>query len=186
MFLYGSFHSSFLHLIINMIFLGSAGKIVEGKLGSYYFLNVVLVFGATCAAVQLLLEFPISFVYPAIAENCLSGFSGVLFGVLVLALCVTKAKRQSVYGCCYIPKALYPWLLVLVCQLITYDHISVTSNVAGIIVGYACILPLHTLLRIHQVLVARMHAHTHSHTWTVCGNAHTHSHTWTACGNVHT
>ena len=119
------------------------GRTLEGKLGSYYFLNVVLVFGTSCALLQMLLEQLISLCYPAILDQCASGFSGVLFGILVLALRVTKNKKQSVYIFCYIRKPLYPWLLLLVCQLITYEHISIIANFAGIVVGYACILDMN-------------------------------------------
>ena len=109
---------------MNTVFLGSVGRTLEGKLGSYYFLNVVLVFGTLCALLQILLELLLSLCYPTILHQCLSGFSGVLFGTLVLALRVTKTKKQSMYGFCYIPKFLYPWLLLIIWQMITYEHIS--------------------------------------------------------------
>ena len=127
-------------MTVNTVFLGSVGRTLEGKLGSYYFLNVVLVFGTLCALLQILLELLLSLCYPTILHQCLSGFSGVLFGMLVLALRVTKTKKQSMYGFCYIPKFLYPWLLLIIWQMITYEHISIVANIAGIIVGYACIL----------------------------------------------
>lgn len=138
------FHSKLLHVVVNVVFLGSVGRTLEGKLGSYYFLNVVLVFGASCALLQMLLEQLISLCYPAILDQCLSGFSGVLFGILVLALRVSKSKKQSVYVFCYIRKSLCPWLLLFVCQLITYEYISIIANFAGIIIGYACILDMNS------------------------------------------
>ena len=144
-------------MTVNAFFLGSVGKTLEGKLGSYYILNVVLVFGTLCALLQILLELLLSLCYPAILHQCLSGFSGVLFGMLVLALRVTKNKKQSIYGFCHIPKFLYPWLLLVICQVITYEHISIVANVAGIIVGYACILCITISCNTVQYSLSRVH-----------------------------
>ena len=150
LFTYGAFHSSTFHLVINVLFLASVGRTVEGKLGTWYLLNVVLVFSIMCAFIQMLLEYVISFVYPPVLDNCLPGFSGILFGILVLALGVTKGKNHNVFGLFTIPKMLYPWLLLAVSYAMSYWEFSVTANLAGLIIGYACILS-NTLI-MHPVL----------------------------------
>ena len=137
LFTYGAFHSSIFHLVINVLFLASVGRTVEGKLGTWYLLNVVLVFSVMCAFIQMLLEYVISFVYPPVLDNCLPGFSGILFGILVLALGVTKGKNHNVFGLFTVPKMLYPWLLLAVSYVLSYWEFSVTANLAGLIIGYA-------------------------------------------------
>lgn len=144
LFTYAPYHSNLLHLILNMLFLSSVGVNLESRLGSYYLLNVVIIFGATCAVVQMSLEVLISYVYPDILEHCLTGFSGILFGILILSLAVSKSKKQSIYGLLFIPKALYPWLLLAVCQVVYLEHISIIANLAGILTGYACILSVRS------------------------------------------
>ena len=157
LFTYVLFHSSTPHLLLNVAFLSLVGKTLEGRLGSFYLFNVILIFGTSCAFVQIIMESAISVIYPPVLEQCIAGFSGVLFGVLILALGVTKNKKQSLYGFCYIPKPLYPWLLLLACQIVTYEQISVVANLAGIVTGYACILMIYTHMCIH----------THTHTQTL-------------------
>lgn len=137
LFTYGAFHSSTFHLVVNVLFLASVGRTVEGKLGTWYLLNVVLVFSVMCAFIQMFLEYLISFVYPPVLDNCLPGFSGILFGILVLALGVTKGKDYNVFGLFTIPKMLYPWLLLAVSYALSYWEFSVTANLAGLIIGYA-------------------------------------------------
>ena len=128
-------------MLLNVIFLSSYSKTIERNLGSYYLFNVVLIFTASCAVVQMLLELFISFFYPPVLDDCISGYSGILFGVLVLALGVSVNKSDTSSYCCgYVPRGLYPLVVLLLIQLVTTEQISIIANLAGIITGYACIL----------------------------------------------
>ena len=141
LFTYSTFHSSLPHMLLNVIFLSSYSKTIERTLGSYYLFNVVLIFTASCAVVQMLLELFISFFYPPVLDDCISGYSGILFGVLVLALGVSVNKSDASSYCCgYVPRGLYPLVVLLLIQLVTTEQISIIANLAGIITGYACIL----------------------------------------------
>ena len=136
-------------MILNVIFLSSYAKTIEKSLGSYYLFNVVMIFGTSCAIVQMLLELFISFFYPPVLNDCISGYSGILFGVLILALGVTVNKDSDSHNCCgYVPRGLYPLVVLLLIQLVTTEQISIIANLAGIITGYACILirlPMYSL-----------------------------------------
>lgn len=101
----------------------------------------MMIFGTSCAVIQMLLEFFISFFYPPVLDDCISGYSGILFGVLILALSVTVNKEKISHNCCgYVPRGLYPLVILLVIQVVTTEQISIIANLAGIITGYACIL----------------------------------------------
>ncbi len=141
LFTYSHFHSSLPHMLLNIVFLSSFSKTIERNLGSYYLFNVMMIFGTSCAVIQMLLEFFISFFYPPVLDDCISGYSGILFGVLILALSVTVNKEKISHNCCgYVPRGLYPLVILLVIQVVTTEQISIIANLAGIITGYACIL----------------------------------------------
>jgi len=130
-------------MLLNVVFLSSCAKTIEKSLGSYYLFNVVLIFGTSCAVIQMALELLISMFYPPVLEDCISGYSGILFGVLVLALGVSVKREEASQDCGgYVPRGLYPLVVLLLIQLVTNEQISIIANLAGIITGYACELEL--------------------------------------------
>ena len=140
LFTYTLFHTNWVHLVFNVIFLSSVGNSVEQRLGSIYLLNMLIVFSVFCAVVQLVISTFISIIFPAMAFSCVAGFSAVLFAVLVLEVRISKNKRQSIYGICSVPRSTYPWLLLIACQVITLQNVSFVGHLSGIITGYMCIL----------------------------------------------
>ena len=111
-----------MHLIFNVIFLSSVGNSVEQILGSIYPLNILIVFSIFCALIQLIISTFISVILSNMAYGCVTGFSAVLFAVLVLEVRISKNKRQSIYGMCSVPCSTYPWLLLIACQVITLQN----------------------------------------------------------------
>ena len=140
LFTYTLFHTNWIHLVFNIIFLSSVGNSVEQRLGSIYLLNMLIVFSVFCAIVQLVISTLISIVFPNMAYSCVAGFSAVLFAVLVLEVRISKNKRQSIYGMCSVPRTTYPWLLLVACQVVTLQNVSFIGHLSGILTGYMCIL----------------------------------------------
>ena len=140
LFTYTLFHTNWIHLIFNVIFLSSVGNSVEQRLGSIYLLNMLIVFSIFCALVQLVISTFISIIFPNMAYSCVAGFSAVLFAVLVLEVRISKNKRQSIYGMCSVPRSTYPWLLLIACQVMTLQNVSFIGHLSGIVTGYMCIL----------------------------------------------
>ena len=134
------FHTNWIHLIFNVIFLSSVGNSVEQRLGSIYLINIIILFSIFSAIVQLVISTFISILFPNMAFNCVAGFSGVLFAVLVLEVRISKNKRQSIYGMCSVPRSTYPWLLLIACQVMTLQNVSFVGHLSGILTGYLCIL----------------------------------------------
>ena len=140
LFTYTLFHTNWIHLAFNMVFLSSVGNSVEKRLGSIYLLNMLILFSVFCAIVQLIISVFLATIFPSMAFSCVAGFSGVLFAVLVLEVRVSKNKRQSIYGMCSVPRSTYPWLLLIGCQVMTLQNVSLIGHLSGIITGYMCIL----------------------------------------------
>jgi len=140
LFTYTLFHTNWIHVIFNVIFLSSVGNSVEQRLGSIYLLNILILFSIFCALVQLVVSTFVSIIFTNMAFSCVAGFSGVLFAVLVLEVRISKNKRQSIYGMCSVPRSTYPWLLLIACQVMTLHNVSLIGHLSGVITGYMCIL----------------------------------------------
>jgi len=69
------------------------------------------------------------------AEGCAVGFSGVLFGLIVIQTALSNAEKQSILGLFEVPAKLYPWALLIFMQVIV-PNASFMGHLSGILVGY--------------------------------------------------
>lgn len=68
--------------------------------------------------------------------SCSAGLSGVIFAIIVAETHHTGVQRRTVYGIFSVPAGLYPWILLVLWQLLL-PQISFWSHLSGILVGTA-------------------------------------------------
>lgn len=71
--------------------------------------------------------------WTGIATECVIGFSGVLFGLIPVETVVQGVRSYNVMGLVSIPAPLYPWALIVACQLLV-RHVSFLGHLCGLLV----------------------------------------------------
>jgi len=68
-----------------------------------------------------------------ISHQCAIGFSGVIFGLIVVDNSMTGAVQRSIFGFFYVPAQLYPWTLLVLWQVIM-PGVSFLGHLCGVLV----------------------------------------------------
>ena len=135
------FHGSLVHLAFNMVAFAGIGPMLERGLGSFQLLWLILllgvignelysVAGVVLSAAPLLGRL-------RLGDECVVGFSGVLFGLIPVETAVRAVRSYSVLGLVSVPAAAYPWLLLAACQLLV-RNVSFLGHLCGLLVRRAC------------------------------------------------
>ncbi|KAI3434702.1 hypothetical protein D9Q98_002764 [Chlorella vulgaris] len=139
-------HSSLLHLAMNMLALCSVAPRVERSLGSLQFawlMLLICVLGdaayTAVACLSSLLPFLAGIPSLDFMHQCAVGFSGVLFGLLLVDAHLHGGAR-SLFGAFTLPAKLYPWLLLVLWQLV--PHVSFLGHLSGLLVGQLYVMQL--------------------------------------------
>lgn len=112
-------HLSILHILMNMMAMYQLGSNLEPMFGTlqYFFVMVVftLAVGLGYIIVNLLLAllWDQSYLFQSAA-----GASGVIFAMAVDESSLSSAPTRSIFGLFSVPSKLYPWVLMLLIQLI--------------------------------------------------------------------
>ena len=72
----------------------------------------------------------------ALAHQCAIGFSGVVFGLIVIDNSVSHATSRSIFGLFSVPARVYPWALMVLWQLLL-PSVSFLGHLTGIVVSAA-------------------------------------------------
>lgn len=134
------FHGSILHLVFNMLALVPLGSELERVMGSIRLLYMIVLLATSSAVFHLLITLiaaynPIQSYY-YFMDECAIGFSGVLFSMIVIETSLSGAQYRSVFGLFNVPAKLYPWILLVVFQLLM-TNISLLGHLCGILSGFA-------------------------------------------------
>ena len=73
----------------------------------------------------------------ALAHQCAIGFSGVVFGLIVIDNSVSHATSRSIFGLFTVPARVYPWALMVLWQLLL-PSVSFLGHLTGIVVSARC------------------------------------------------
>ncbi|CAH1781535.1 unnamed protein product [Owenia fusiformis] len=142
------YHADDWHLYYNMVSFLWKGLTLERKLGSGYFLYVILVFSilvnGTLLGLNVLLEYLLQ--DPSYAGSCAVGFSGVVFALKVLSTHFLPPGTQLIMGFIPVPSRIACWVELVVIQLLV-PNASFTGHLAGILVGLAFVKgPLRAIM----------------------------------------
>jgi membrane associated rhomboid family serine protease len=131
------FHMGLMHIFFNMMSLYSLGGPLERALGTLCFLGVNLAFVVLSNIMYLLGAW---LAFKATDDSswlvyCSVGFSGVLFGLVVLETKLGDATQpRSLFGVCNVPAAAYPWALLILLQILM-PGISFIGHLTGLLCG---------------------------------------------------
>ncbi|KAI3826255.1 hypothetical protein L1987_00300 [Smallanthus sonchifolius] len=134
------FHGSILHLVFNMLALVPLGSELERVMGSIRLSYMIVLLAISSAVFHLLITLiaaynPI-YSYYQFMDECAIGFSGVLFSMIVIETSLSGIQSRSVFGLFNVPAKLYPWMLLVLFQLLM-TNISLLGHLCGILSGFA-------------------------------------------------
>lgn len=134
------FHGSILHLVFNMLALVPLGSELERVMGSIRLLYMIVLLATSSAIFHLLITLIAAYnpvhSYYHFMDECAIGFSGVLFSMIVIETSLSGVQSRSVFGLFNVPTKLYPWILLVVFQLLM-TNISLLGHLCGILSGFA-------------------------------------------------
>ncbi|CAI9268197.1 unnamed protein product [Lactuca saligna] len=134
------FHGSLLHLVFNMLALVPLGSELERVMGSIRLLYMIVLLATSSAIFHLLITLIAAYnpivSYYHFMDECAIGFSGVLFSMIVIETSLSGVQFRNVFGLFNVPAKLYPWLLLVVFQLLM-TNISLLGHLCGILSGFA-------------------------------------------------
>jgi membrane associated rhomboid family serine protease len=152
-------HLSLLHLGMNMLSLVSLGSSLEALFGSLGFFFLTMLYLMLVGGLFLALASALAFTCCAGQwYSSVAGFSGVLFAYALDECSLSPNPMRSVFGLFSVPTRWYPWVLMVVLQVIM-PGVSFLGHLSGLLVGMLHasgalnpLLPsLATLKRIEQL-----------------------------------
>lgn len=120
---------------MNMLSLFALGQSLESLFGSLHFFFLLSVYTIGCGVLYCALAFLISVIWnPYTIIQGAVGFSGVLFAMAVDESSLSVFPTRSVFGLFSVPTKIYPWVLMLIIQLLL-PGVSLMGHFAGIVLG---------------------------------------------------
>eukprot|EP00698_Gefionella_okellyi_P022489 TRINITY_DN7463_c0_g4_i2.p1 TRINITY_DN7463_c0_g4~~TRINITY_DN7463_c0_g4_i2.p1 ORF type:complete len:297 (+),score=36.94 TRINITY_DN7463_c0_g4_i2:28-891(+) len=138
-------HLSVMHLLFNMMAFLPMSRTMERSLGSIQYLWALLFLIAAIGVTHLSLAFVISsnpiYQFSSFYYDCSAGLSAVIFALLVIYANSSANQQFSIFGFFQVPAKIYPWVLLLVIQLLM-PGVSLLGHLSGILVGYLYTSPV--------------------------------------------
>lgn len=134
------FHGSLLHVLFNMLALVPLGTELERIMGSVRLLYMMFLLATSSAIFHLIIASVAAYnplyAYPFLMNECSIGFSGILFSMIVIETSLSGAQSRSVFGLFNVPAQWYPWILLILFQLLM-SNVSLLGHLCGILSGFA-------------------------------------------------
>ena len=132
--------------MIPMLVLGS---IVEQQLGTLIFIYVLSTLWIISVVMEVAMATMMYHFLHTLFHGCSLGFSGIVFGLLVLSSKYLKSEVLHV-GSCSISFSFVPWGCLILYYAV-FHRGSLFMHIGGIISGYACILWSQELYQVYVV-----------------------------------
>jgi len=132
-------HGGIFHIFFNMLCFQGIGSLVERHNGSFLFFCLLCSFAVLGAFFEDVLAF-LLYACPGIGSPtsvnfCSIGYSGVIFGLIVLTSNYSLAPTTSLFGFVQVPTHIYPWVLLVVLSLL-FPGISFLGHLGGMLAAY--------------------------------------------------
>ncbi|KAK9843680.1 hypothetical protein WJX81_002070 [Elliptochloris bilobata] len=133
------FHIGLLHVAFNMLAFLPVGAVLERQLGTLQFAYLLLLFNICGSLFFAAASFVASLLLSDSAEAlnaCAVGLSGAIFALIVVETHFSGAQTRSVFGLFALPAKFYPWVLLVVWQLLM-PGVSFLGHLGGVAAGQA-------------------------------------------------
>lgn len=129
------FHANLMHIGMNMLSTAAISSALEKQLGTLRLLFSIWWAILLTSAIYILIAYAayVFFGYDSWMYQHAVGYSGIIFHMSVLESRLHPGPR-SVFGIFSVPASVYPWVLLLVLQLIM-PNLSFLGHLAGILTG---------------------------------------------------
>ena len=155
------FHGGIIHLAFNMTAFVPMASSLERLLGSVQFCHIVFLFVALSSCFHVALAVVAGALGFNAMHECAIGFSGVVFGVIVVDTHLQMVPRRSVFGFFSVPSQYYPVSLLLFLQVII-PSVSFLGHLAGLLAGSAYVNGYLNPLLLRQTTVAALEGNPHA------------------------
>ncbi|KAK9668590.1 hypothetical protein RND81_13G070400 [Saponaria officinalis] len=122
-----------------MLALVPLGSELERIMGSVRLLYTMLLLALSNAILHVLIALLVAHnpihPYPHLMITCSMGFSGILFSMIVMETSLSGVESRSVFGLFNVPTKWYPWILLVVFQLLM-TNVSFLGHLCGILSGF--------------------------------------------------
>ena len=135
---HGVFHLNLLHLGFNMAAFYPIGTRMEQAGGSLHLAWTigVLLLGSGLLSLAVSIGIMYTVGLPSLMFHCDVGFSGVIFGLMIMqAMRLPPGRKTSFFGI-DIPSRVYPVVLLVVIQLLLPRSVSLLGHLSGLAMGY--------------------------------------------------
>ena len=133
-FTYAWFHGSVIHLAFNMMAFVPMATSLERLLGTVQFTHVIALFTLLTSCYHVCLAVVAGTLgYPSM-HACAIGFSGVIFGVIVVDTHLSAVPHRNVFGFFVVPSQWYPLALLLFLQVLM-PQVSFLGHLSGLLAG---------------------------------------------------
>lgn len=128
-------HGGLMHIGMNMLSLFALGTGLENLFGSLQFAFIILLFTFLVGLLYIFLGWLLSVAWdPSYLYSSAVGFSGVLFAMAVDEASLSPLPTRSVFGLFSVPTKVYPWVLMIILQVLL-PNVSFLGHLSGVIIG---------------------------------------------------
>ncbi|KAK8938418.1 hypothetical protein KSP39_PZI011679 [Platanthera zijinensis] len=128
------FHGPILHSVFNMLTLIPLGTELERIMGSIRLMYLMILLATSNAIFHLIIAFIVDlnplYPYPFLVHECVIGFSGVIFSMIVMETSWSGVQSKSVLGLFNVPAKWYAWILLVLFQLLA-TNVSLLGHLCG-------------------------------------------------------
>jgi len=128
------FHGSVIHLGFNVMAFTPMASSLERHLGSVQFAHMVALFVLLDSCFHVCLALGAATLGYASMRECAIGFSGVIFGLIVVDTHLVAVRERSIFGFFTVPSQWYPLSLLIFIQLLA-PNVSFLGHLSGLLVG---------------------------------------------------
>ena len=128
------FHGSVLHLAFNMMAFVPMASSLERLLGTVQFTYILVLFTLLASIFHVGLAFIGGALGYASMHECAIGFSGVIFGVIVVDTHLSSVAQRSIFGFFTVPSQWYPLSLLIFLQVLM-PSVSFVGHLSGLLAG---------------------------------------------------
>lgn len=128
------FHGSVLHLAFNMMAFVPMASSLERLLGTVQFTYILVLFTLLASIFHVGLAFIGGALGYASMHECAIGFSGVIFGVIVVDTHLSSIAQRSIFGFFTVPSQWYPLSLLIFLQVLM-PSVSFVGHLSGLLAG---------------------------------------------------